>query len=253
MNKDKFYDAVVVGVGEIGRPIYELLNGVYKTLPIDSLYYPENTGIQACTDFLHVCIPGNLKNFEELMLEYIDRYKPLVVFIHSTVVPGITDKLKTKTDTLIVHTPVHGKHQNNQMKKDMLRYPKYIGPSIPLEEKIISMISDHFKKIGFSDIRFLSSSLNTEWLKVLSTTYFGLVITWAQEVERMCDKFGLNYDEVTDFFKHQEDITPPHYAGIIGGHCVLPNIKIIKSIYDSELLNWIEKSNKEKKNKLESE
>lgn len=250
MKKDKFYDVVVVGIGEIGRPLYELLNVVYKTLPIDPLYYPENTGIQASTDFLHVCVSGNLKNFDDLILEYINTYKPSVVFIHSTVVPGTTSRLNDKTNTIIINSPVHGKHKDNQMKNDMLRYTKYIGSPVILKEKTIDLISNHLKNIGFSDVKFLENSFSTEWLKVLSTTYFGLIIAWAQEVERICDEFGLNYNDVTDFFKHQEDITPPHYAGIIGGHCVLPNIKIIKNIYNSELLNWIEESNKAKKNRL---
>ena len=91
---------------------------------------------------------------------------------------------------------------------------------------------------------------NTEWLKVLSTTYFGLIIAWHQEIERMCDAFGLDFDSVIDFFKYQEDITPPHYSGVIGGHCVLPNIKVIKDVWQSDLLDWIEKSNEEKKEKV---
>jgi UDP-glucose 6-dehydrogenase len=252
MNKDKFYDAVIVGVGEIGRPLYELLNAVYKTLPIDPIHYPGNTDIQVSTGFLHVCVPGNLDNFDDLVLGYINTYKPSVVFIHSTVVPGTTNRLKEKTNTIVVNSPVHGKHKDSQMKSDMLRYTKYIGSPVILNKETIILIVNHLKNAGFSDVKFLENSYSTEWLKVLSTTYFGLVIAWAQEVERICDEFGLNYNDVTDFFKHQEDITPPHYAGIIGGHCILPNIEIIRSIYDSELLNWIEKSNEEKKNKLGS-
>ena len=81
----------------------------------------------------------------------------------------------------------------------------------------------------------------------LATSLFGYQIAWAQEVERICDKFGLDFDSVTDVYNYIEDIIPPHYSGIIGGHCVLPNIKIIKSIWQSDLLNWIEQSNELKK------
>lgn len=243
----EYYECICIGIGEIGRPLYELLNGVYKTLPIDPIHYPANSEIQTNTSFLHVCLPGDLKGFDDLVLGYINKYKPLVVFIHSTVVPGTTDRLKANTNTTIVHTPVHGKHQNNQMKKDMLRYPKYVGSPTILDEETIEMISTHLNNMGFSDVRFLSNVCNTEWLKVLSTTFFGLQIFWAQEVERMCDKFNLNYDEVTDFFPIQEDVRGATYPGFCGGHCVSKNIEIIKSIHDSKLLDWMEWSNYKKR------
>ena len=50
-------------------------------------------------------------------------------------------------------------------------------------------------------------------------------------------------ENVIDIFKYQEDTISPHYSGIIGGHCVMPNIKVIKEIWPSELLDWIEWSN----------
>ena len=40
---EKWY-TVCVGIGEIGKPLYELLNGVHRTLPIDPIHYPENQG-----------------------------------------------------------------------------------------------------------------------------------------------------------------------------------------------------------------
>lgn len=248
MNGKKLYDVVIIGIGEIGRPLYELLNGVYKVLPVDPVHFKENIEVDARCEFLHICIPGELSNFDDIVLEYINKYIPLIVFIHSTLVPGTTDKLNSKTGAIIVHSPVHGKHHNNQMKKDMLRYPKYIGSSAVLCEKTIDKISNHLKGTGFADVRFLSNACSTEWLKVLSTTYFGLVISWAQEVERVCNAFDLKYDEITDFFGVQEDVGKIIYSGFIGGHCVMQNVEIIKGIYDSKLLDWMCWSNEEKRN-----
>ena len=241
------YHTVVVGTGEIGKPIYELASGVFRTLPIDPIHHPDNEDKIVLCDFMHICIPGEIENFNLIILDYIRQYEPEFVFIHSTVVPGTCRFLQSKTKSIIISSPVHGKHHNNQMKKDMLRYPKYVGIPEGSFGHIGNAVYEHLTAMGFSDVRIIESTENTEWLKVLSTTYFGLIIAWHQEIERICDKFNLDFDIVTSFFKYQDDIKSPHYSGIIGGHCVLPNIKIIKSIWQSDLLNWIENSNEMKK------
>jgi UDP-N-acetyl-D-mannosaminuronate dehydrogenase len=239
---------VCVGTGEIGKPMYELLSGVYKTLPIDPAHYPENQGELVDCNFMHVCIPGELEYFDETVLDYIHQYEPDVVFIHSTVVPGTTRRLNDRLKTSrIMFSPVHGKHRNNQMKKDMLRYPKYLGYMKDTPTAFIDAAHDHLYGAGFADIRMTDKPENVEWSKVLSTTQFGLIVAWTQEVERICDEFNLDYDYVTDFFSIQEDSRGAMYPGFIGGHCVMPNIKIIKEIWQSYLLDWIEKSNEMKK------
>lgn len=248
------YEAIIVGTGEIGYPLYELLNGVYKTLPVDLIHFKENVNIDAKCDYLHVCIPGEIQNFVDVVIQLIkDYHEPEFVFIHSTVVPGTTDLLNERCcleenlKSYIIHTPVHGKHQNNQMKKDMLRYPKYLGVPNVMSNERAHKILDHFERVGFADVKIVWGPKTTEWSKVLATTVFGLQVAFAQEVERICDEFGLDYDEVTHFFPIQEDARGPIYPGFIGGHCVMPNVKIIKKIHNSELLDWMEWSNEEKR------
>ena len=66
-------------------------------------------------------------------------------------------------------------------------------------------------------------------------------------MERYCDHLGLNYDEVVSIY---EDITflPPvkYFPGIIGGHCVMPNIEILTQLGHSEFLHAIKWSNRNK-------
>jgi UDP-N-acetyl-D-mannosaminuronate dehydrogenase len=238
----KWY-TVCVGTGEIGKPLYELLNGVYNTLPVDPVHYSDNTEIEAQCEFLHICFPGELKNFNELVVKYAKKYNASYVLIHSTVVPGTTRKINELLGrSVAVFAPVHGKHQNNQMKKDMLRYPKYLG-FMDMSPNQVDYVKDHLGNAGFSDIRITYKPENAEWAKILSTTQFGLIVAWAQEIERICDEFGLDYSYVTDFFPIQEDSRGAIYPGFIGGHCVMPNIKLIKEIWSSELLDWLEWSN----------
>jgi UDP-N-acetyl-D-mannosaminuronate dehydrogenase len=239
-----------MGTGEIGRPLYELIAGVYKTLPVDPVHFPKNE-LAKC-EFLNVCIPGNLDNFKEIVLNAIKVSGPRYVVIHSTTIPGTVEEIQKHTEVPVAHTPVQGKHAGNQMKKDMLRYPKYIGVSEDLKAGQMKEFVEYFERVGFSNVLLVMGTKNSEWQKVLATSLFGWQIAWAQEVERICDEYGLDFDAVTDTYKYIEDIIPPHYSGVIGGHCVMPNIELISKIHKSPALDFIKYSNELKRKRDES-
>ena len=93
----------------------------------------------------------------------------------------------------------------------------------------------------------LSSPEASELAKLTETTYFGLLIAWAQEVERYCDKIGADYNDVISFYEDIKYLPPVKYfPGTIGGHCVMPNIKLLGNLVHSEILVAIESSDKQK-------
>ena len=95
--------------------------------------------------------------------------------------------------------------------------------------------------------KILSSPEATELAKLTETTYFGVMIAWAQEVERYCDQSGQSYEEVVSFYDEIKFFPPVKYfPGVIGGHCVMPNIKILSKYSHSVLLDAIQASNKMK-------
>jgi len=93
----------------------------------------------------------------------------------------------------------------------------------------------------------LSSPEATELAKLTETTYFGLMIAWAQEVERYCDQSAVDYREVTSFYDEIGFFpSVKYFPGIIGGHCVMPNIEILRRFEKSTLLEAIQASNRMK-------
>ena len=78
----------------------------------------------------------------------------------------------------------------------------------------------------------------------LRQTYFGVLIAWAQEVERYCDQTGQDYNEINSFWEEIKYLPPvKFFSGIIGGHCVMPNIKILSEFNQSVILQAIQGSN----------
>jgi len=73
------------------------------------------------------------------------------------------------------------------------------------------------------------------------------MIAWSQEVERYCDQLGQDYDEIAAFYEEVKFFpSVKYFPGIIGGHCVMPNIEILSKVDRSEILNAIVSSNRKK-------
>jgi UDP-glucose 6-dehydrogenase len=103
------------------------------------------------------------------------------------------------------------------------------------------------KANGRHGTKVLSTPEASELAKLTETTYFGLMIAWAQELERYCDRSGANYAELISFYEEIKFFPPVKYfPGVIGGHCVMPNIEILGQFTDSMILESIQESNRMK-------
>jgi UDP-N-acetyl-D-mannosaminuronate dehydrogenase len=226
---------VVVGLGEVGRPLLALLSDKYDVIGVDITPPTEPIG---AVDVLHLCYPFEIKDFVGESARYIEMFKPRVTVINSTVAVGTTRKVAERTGTPVVHSPVLGKHK--RMLEEMRSYTKFIGGIDPAAAQ---HVAEHFQGAGVKS-RILSSSEATELAKLTETTYFGVMIAWAQEVERYCDKAGQSYEEVSSFYEEISFFPKTKYfPGKIGGHCVMPNIEILRRLDDSTLLAAIKNSN----------
>lgn len=229
---------LIVGLGEVGKPLLAILSRYHHAIGIDIT--PPAEQIER-VDVMHVCYPFEVRDFIGETVRYIARYNPALTIINSTVGVGTTRKLAEASGAAVVHSPVRGKHE--RMQEEMQYYTKFIGA---LDTTAGHKAARHFKSSGFKT-RVLSSPEATELGKLVETTYFGVMIAWAQEVERYCDRTGADYNEVISLYD-EIDFFPPvrYFPGIIGRHCVMPNIKILSEVDRSLLLKAIQASNEMK-------
>src|SRR5208282_598409 len=170
---------VVVGLGEVGRPLFELLSKSHRTVGVDIAPVGEEVGE---TDFLHVCYPFQIGGFVAETVRYIKRFQPKITVINSTVSVGTTRLIAESTGTTVVNSPVRGKHA--RMLEELKHYTKFVGASDPATA---AEAARHFESVGLK-VKILSSPEATELATPTETTYFGLMIAWAQELERYCDQ-----------------------------------------------------------------
>jgi len=235
---------IVVGLGEVGKPLLEIVKSKHQTFGVDiDLPAP----VARC-DVMHVCFPFQNDTFVEQVLEYIRQYRPTLTVINSTVAPGTTRCIAVESGTVVVNSPVRGKHAH--MQREMLHYAKFVGA---LDKQSGQHAVEHFEGVGMKT-KLLTSPEASEIAKLTETTYFGLMIAWAQEVERYCIKLGANYDEVVSFYEEIKFFPPVKYfPDVIGGHCVMPNIDILLQKFPSGLLQAIVQSDTLKQNNLGSD
>jgi hypothetical protein len=245
--------AVVAGCGEIGGPISQLSRGGFaQVILVDpTLSPPEDPCFPV--EALHIAFPGSLKDFVPAVIAYAERYRPSITLVHSSSEPGLVEQIAAHLgEDSVVHSQVHGKHQGQRMRSDMLRYPRFVATrSDAAFEKARAVLI----KMGHAPDRILrlNSPLAGELSKLLATTFYGYLIVWTQEVERLSDRSGIPYDELMSFLRLESaDFSiAGKFPGVIGGHCVMPNIDILRRTYPSSLWEYLKRSNDEKKARVQ--
>ena len=243
---------LVIGLGEIGSALCQVIEDFkkYKLFKKDM----EELDIKDKMDIMHICIPY-MDNFVDVVINYVEKYNPSLVIINSTVRPGTTNEIYEKTKKNVAHSPVRGKHPG--IKEGLMLFVKFIGP---VSREAGDAAKEHFNSLGIKT-EVMNSPIETELGKLFSTTYYGLCIAYHQEMERICKKFNADFEQsVTRFNKTYNEgckvinpnvVRPVLYPSFIGGHCVMPNIGLLKKDVKSDFLDAIEKSNELKKKESE--
>lgn len=228
---------IVVGMGEVGSAVYALLSKEYEAVGYDwkDEFIPDGP-----YRVMHICIPYTdefLRNVEDYRLTF----KPKYIFVWSSVPVGTCELMGDG----VVHTPVEGKHPSLlQSIKTMVRW---IGVK---DGGVGRFAAKYFQDL---DLRttVVPSSRYTEFLKLRSTSKYGINIAWTEYEKRVADALGMPFHLVQIFDRDYNNLykelgldmfqryilEPPD--GPIGGHCVRPNAEILLKQYPDELLTRI--------------
>ncbi|MGH1566242.1 MAG: GDP-mannose dehydrogenase [Nitrosopumilus sp.] len=223
---------IILGMGEVGETLFDLLverNFDCVGIDVDTSRcknYSENSTIKN-PECLHICLPGELTEIIGVTTNWISKLVGLqMVLIHSTVKPGTTKKIQKNSKVPVLFSPVRGVHE--RFLEDVKRYTKFIASdNRQIDLKLKSDLEKRFHKVDW-----MSTTKTAEFAKILvDTTYYGWLINYAQITKMICDKEGIDFDEMWKFSNeiHENlDNRPKMYPGIIGGHCVIPNLNLIE-------------------------
>ena len=162
----------VIGLGEIGKPLAEMLAKLHVVHGVDLA----PVTIERPVDVMHVCIPFQLPDFVGVVARYAEMYRPGLIIVNSTVVPGTSRAIAARVPALVAYSPVRGKHV--KMNADMALYRKFVaGVTPPATERAAA----HFEAVGIATDRMATAD-TLELAKLTETSYFGVLIAWAHQV-----------------------------------------------------------------------
>lgn len=216
--------SVILGNGEVGNSLYEVLSEQYITRIGNREHEPEDEDFE----IIHICFPYSDK-FESEVKRYQTKYKPKYTVIHSTVPLGTSRKLNA------VHHPVIGMHPN--LAKSFLVFTQFLSG-----EKA-SEVADYFRRAGMK-VYLFDNQETTELGKISQTTFYGVMIEYVKELKRECENKGLSFSEVYTIMSQSynegyEKLGFPEYKMPLltpimkkqGGHCVLQNCELWDNLF----------------------
>jgi hypothetical protein len=232
-------NCILCGHGEIGKAI-ESYYGQYHRIDVyDIKEVFDPVRFLGKYDILLVTIPYS-EHFTETVKEFQTKFNVKDTVIFSTVAIGTTSQIPNA-----VHSPIEGKHP--LLSSSIRLWQVFIGGH--------NIKAEDFFNQAYKQYFVLNKPEQTEFLKLQSTTNYGLMLEYARYCKSVCDKIGMSYEYVKKFNQCYNDLYVnlfmPEYQryilnapdGILGGHCVLPNAKILNGQFENLLVSQIIKNN----------
>ncbi|MDD2822969.1 MAG: hypothetical protein PHQ59_02695 [Candidatus Daviesbacteria bacterium] len=255
----------ILGYGEIGKAMAKIGKEANYDIFVREVDYDQIQKNKI--DYLHINIPEiNPDSFINIITKNILDIKPRLVIINSTTTTGTTRKIYEATNVPIVHSPIQGTHSDlyNSIKN---YFPKIVGP---IDLLSLKMAKKHFKDLKLK-MEIFDSAEDSESAKLLDLTYYAWNIIFCKWVSEICEKLGLNFDQVytkynliynqgyskimpgvhnvtsyKGYRKSLPKVIRPillPIKGPISGHCTIPDVIMFDKLINNDFTKFILKEN----------
>jgi UDP-N-acetyl-D-glucosamine dehydrogenase len=224
-------DSVNEGVSYISDVSNEALRAA---LAIGRIRATQSFAAVESVDTVSICVPTPLRKTKDPDLSYIiasaeavhNHLRPgQLIILESTTYPGTTREvvlpilgksgLQVGRDFFLAYSPERVDPGNTTYTTGNI--PKVIGGITPRCTELATLLYRSFVE----RVVPVSSSESAEMVKLLENTFRSVNIALANEMARMCRKFGINVWEVIEAAKTKPFGFMPFYPGPgLGGHCI---------------------------------
>lgn len=221
----------IIGQGFVGNAVYQKFKDKYKVETFDlndelCNSYEESTYKQ---EIVFICLPTPMRTdgscdlsiVESAIQKAIEYGVVDTIVIKSTIPPGTTSMLNDKYDIDIVFNPEFLTERNAisdyQNQKRII-----LGGSISATTKMKRI----FLKVFPGSRIIKTDSTQAEMVKYVTNSFLSVKISFANEIYQLCEKLGIDYDDVIEYATLDERLgnshwnVPGHDGDFgFGGHC----------------------------------
>ena len=166
-----------------------------------------------------------------------------LVSIESTVVPGTSKKIFTdifKSKINLVHVP--HRYWADEPEKHGVNQIRVIGAANPESLKVgLKLYKD---TLGIP-LHACPSLEVAEMCKITENSHRYLQIAFAEDLKMLCEKIGMNFDDLRAACNTKWNVDIPEARDGIGRHCLPKDIRYVTSLAPSTLLESAVKVDKE--------
>jgi len=226
---------ILVGFGEVGKAILGLIKDYHTIVDIlDIKIFKEPIGEYKDIDILLITIP-----YSKYFIVDVSYYQAVTgaksTIIFSTVPIGTCSKLEA------THSPIEGMHPF--LQKSIEKATRWVGG---YDKNTLAF----FQKLPLQ-LKLVEKSEITEFLKLRSTTLYGVNIEFARYSNKICEEIGMEYELIKSFDQDYNALynflgmdqfsryilDPPD--GPIGGHCIRPNAEMLYEQFPDDMVKKI--------------
>jgi hypothetical protein len=273
-------NTLVVGFGQIGHAIAKIDkdHGIHVEIVDPILNLDADDRIEY--DIVHICFPfKDVSQFVQwiAIIEKQFHFKDLI--IASTIPPFILSSIRFNYDRhCYMHAPVRGTHP--EIEAGLYKYPRMVAPIIPDQiDQANTLAKSYFNQIGMLYI-LMHCADETSLGKIMSTTWYAMLIAFVNQFQQICDWYHVDFAQSYDEWNLTDDIgrvyfktdlndnegarkmspdrifRPTMKPGAIGGHCLMPNLALLKEYAGMvpglmDFIQWIEHTNRYMQNREE--
>lgn len=246
----------VIGLGQIGLPVAQYCNtkGLevwgydISTTTTDNISKTEEFNVTSIweelpqVDVYIICVTTSqidnspdLSPVFEVCKNVSQKALPAsLVTIESTITPGTSKKIFEtifKKNINLVHAP--HRYWPAQPEKHGVNQHRVIGA---VNQESLSKGLDFYQNKLEIRMHPVSSAEVAEMCKITENAHRYLQIAFAEELKLICEKIGLNFDELREAMNTKWNVDLPEARLGIGGHCLPKDIRYVTSVAPSEIL-----------------
>jgi nucleotide sugar dehydrogenase len=252
--------ACVLGLGEVGLPTakyvaskgidvfgYDIKQEAIERAKTQGIKASSHWGEVPVSDAYIICVFAGLKNDDPDFSSIFDvcekikektvsssPSKTCLVSLESTVIPGLCRKIYEgifKKQVKLIHVP--HRFFGEEPIRHGVRQRRVIGAVN--EESFKEGWSFYNKRLGIP-LHKVSSIETAEMSKVAEQTFRYVQIAFAEELKIVCDKLGMDFNELREACNTKWNIEIPEARNGIGGHCLPKDSRYFSSLTDAAKL-----------------